>query len=340
MMIRTFALPASLLMTALVSASLLAQSSTPVGDTARRDAADLTRFEHMAMLSKDLGATHVAVTQGLPLSTWEMDPDDPYPMWFVHHVSLLKIFPPSDVQPYINMKYATRVAGILHDRCEVLSKYGLKGVWNANEPAVMPEAFFTAFPELRGPRIDQPNRSRKAYFAPNVDNPEALRMYRDSMQHLLAACPNIELFNWVTTDAGSGFDWAASLYPGINGNSNYQDRPMSDRVSGFLINAQQAAEDLPLSIAEVVFVGRHIHKSRILGDGYLIDDVVDQIENALSEASEVIANEYMTAIRNPVARLDRLGNLVHDEAILECSRYRPNPDIFSVIPKGDKVKPK
>jgi hypothetical protein len=47
-----------------------------------------------------------------------------------------------------------------------------------------------------------------------------------------------------------------------------------------------------------------------------------------------------TALQNPVARADRLGNLVHDEAILECSKYRPNPDIFSVMPKGDKIKPK
>jgi len=85
---------------------------------------------------------------------------------------------------------------------------------------------------------------------------------------------------------------------------------------------------------------RHIHKRRILEDGYSIDDVLDQIESALGEGSEVIANQYMTAIRNPVLRADRLGNLVHDEAILECTRYRPNPDIFSVIPKGDKIKPK
>lgn len=106
------------------------------------------------------------------------------------------------------------------------------------------------------------------------------------------------------------------------------------------VNAQQAAEDLPLSVEEVVFVGRHIHKRRILEDGYLIDDVIDQIESAMSEGSVVIANEYMTAIKNPVARADRLGNLVYDEAILECSRYRPYPDIFSVMPKGDRIKPK
>jgi hypothetical protein len=195
------------------------------------------------VLAKELGATHVVITEGIPHATWEMDGSDPYPAWYVHHASLLKIFPPKDVQPYVNLDYAARVQDLLEKRCAILRKYGLKAVWNANEPAVMPEAFFTAHPELRGPRIDQPNRSRQAHFAPSVDEPETLRMYRESMQLLLRRCPEVELFNWVTTDAGSGFDWAPSLYPGINGNSNHKDRPLEDRVAGFLINARQAAQD-------------------------------------------------------------------------------------------------
>ena len=227
---------------------LRAQAAAPAGgaaaaDTAGRDAADLAQFERKAALAKELGATDMLVTDGLPLATWEMDADDPYPMWFVHHAGLLIIFPPKEVQPYVDMKWAARVQGILAQRCGILAKYGLAGVWNANEPAVMPEAFFAAYPELRGPRIDQPNRSRKAYWAPSVDEPETLAIYREAMQALLKTCPEVEQFNWVTTDAGSGFDWTPSLYPGINGNTNYKDRPMADRVSGFLINAQQAAAD-------------------------------------------------------------------------------------------------
>jgi hypothetical protein len=210
---------------------------------ANRDAADLAEFEHEVKLAKQLGATDVLITEGLPLATWEMDKSDPYPMWFVHHASLLKDFPSPEVQPYVNMPYAERVQAVVRSRCEVLSKYDMKAVWNDNEPAVMPEAFFAAYPQLRGPRIDQPNRSRKAYFAPSVDEPETLRMYRESIQLLLKTCPAVEQFNWVTTDAGSGFDWAPSLYPGINGNSRYKERPMSDRVAGFLINAQQAAKE-------------------------------------------------------------------------------------------------
>ena len=237
------------LMTAIVvvigclGVALPAQTPGSTEDVAKRKAADLALFERKAGLAKELGATHMIVTEGLPLATWEMDPNDPYPMWFVHHASLLKIFPAKDVQPYVDATYSAEVQGVLQSRCAILAKYGLKGVWNANEPAVMPEAFFVAHPELRGPRIDQPNRSRKPYYAPSVDEPETLRMYSEAMQSLLKTCPVVEQFNWVTTDAGSGFDWTASLYPGINGNSKYKDRPMADRVSGFLINAQQAARD-------------------------------------------------------------------------------------------------
>ncbi len=211
--------------------------------TAGRHATDLDEFEYQVRLAKELGATDVLITDGLPIATWEIDPSDPYPMWFVHHASLLKDFPPPEVQPYVNMPYAEQVQKAVQERCAVLQRYGMKAVWNDNEPAVMPEAFFAAYPQLRGPRIDQPNRSRKAYFAPTVDDPETLRMYRESIQQLLKTCPVVEQFNWVTTDAGSGFDWAPSLYPGANGNSRYKDRPMSDRVAGFLINAQQAAKE-------------------------------------------------------------------------------------------------
>jgi hypothetical protein len=236
---------AAVLANAFPSIPLLAQppAAGAADDAERRAAADLALFERKAALAKELGATHLLITEGLPLATWELDEADPYPEWFVHHASLLKIFPPKDVQPYVDLDYAARVSRVVAQRCEVLRKYGLKAVWNANEPAAMPEAFFTAHPALRGPRIDQANRSRKAHFAPSADDPEVLRLYRESIQLLLQRCPEVELFTWVTTDAGSGFDWAPSLYPGINGNSRYKDRPMADRVAGFLINAQQAARD-------------------------------------------------------------------------------------------------
>ncbi|HUD21420.1 MAG TPA: hypothetical protein VMQ60_01115 [Acidobacteriaceae bacterium] len=105
------------------------------------------------------------------------------------------------------------------------------------------------------------------------------------------------------------------------------------------INAQRVEDDLPLIVAEVLFVGPHLYRGRILKDGYEIEDVIEEAESALSDASEVIVTPYMTGLQNPVSRVDRLGNRVHDRAILECTKYRPNPELFSVQPKGDWIKP-
>ncbi len=233
------------LILAVVTLGLLHAQSPSSARTAsaQRQQANLAFFQREAELSKKLGANYMLVTAHLPAARWEMNPNDPYPMWFVRNAALLIIFPPRILQPYVNLNYSHKLQGILKERCAILHKYGLQGVWNADEPAVLPEAFFTAYPQLRGPRVDQTNRSRNAYFAPTVDAPEVLRMYRQAMRQLLNTCPEVEQFNWRTTDAGSGFGWTPSLYPGMNGNTNYENVPLSDRVSGFLINAQKAAKE-------------------------------------------------------------------------------------------------
>jgi hypothetical protein len=105
------------------------------------------------------------------------------------------------------------------------------------------------------------------------------------------------------------------------------------------INVQRAEDELPPIVAEVLFVGVHVYKGRVLKDNYEIEDIIEEAESALSEASEVILTAYMTGLQNPVSRTDRLGNQVHDRAILECTKYRPNPELFSVQPKGDLIKP-
>ncbi len=89
---------------------------------------------------------------------------------------------------------------------------------------------------------------------------------------------------------------------------------------------------------EIVFIGRHIYVSRSK-DGYTIDDMVLQIESALSAASVVFANPKMTAMNNPHPRADGYGNRVYDRAIFECTQRKPRAELFSVIPKGDDQKP-
>ncbi|MGP8244297.1 MAG: hypothetical protein ACLQVN_07235 [Bryobacteraceae bacterium] len=205
-------------------------------------AADLEAFERNAARAKQLGATHVVITEDIPPALWEMDvPGDPYPAWYMYHPGLLKIFPPAALAKYIDKDYAEKVAALFQARCEVLRRLGLKAAYTANEPHVLPEAFFADHPDLRGPRVDHPNRSRTPRFAPCVDQPATLALYREALQKLLKRLPEVEVFSFTTTDAGSGLCWTPALYPGLNGPSWCQRRPMEDRVAGFLTALHDAA---------------------------------------------------------------------------------------------------
>jgi hypothetical protein len=205
----------------------------------------LADFERYAARAKQLGATHVVITNDIPPALWQFDtPGDPYPAWFVYQPAIMKIFPPAELRPYVDTAYAERIAALFEARCTILRKLGLKAVYSTNEPHVLPEKFFTDHPEMRGPRVDQPNRSRAARFAPCVDNAEVLRLYREAMQLLLKRLPEVEVFSLMTTDSGSGLCWSNGLYPGINGNSACRRRPMEDRVAGFLNALNEAARQM------------------------------------------------------------------------------------------------
>jgi hypothetical protein len=107
------------------------------------------------------------------------------------------------------------------------------------------------------------------------------------------------------------------------------------------INAERASHTHPLLpiIAEVVFIGGHIHASRIVRDRYTINDVIDQIVSAMDSTAVVVKVPTMTAVQNQKPRLDNYGNMVRDRMILECSTKHPRPELYSVMPKGDHNKP-
>jgi len=70
-------------------------------------------------------------------------------------------------------------------------------------------------------------------------------------------------------------------------------------------------------------------------DGYSIDQVLEQIQSAFSDASVVDFSTSSSVMRNPNQRADHKGNLVNDEAVFECTSRYPYADLYSVIPRGD-----
>lgn len=121
-------------------------------------------------------------------------------------------------------------------------------------------------------------------------------------------------------------------------------------VIGTLTNAQLTAinehrsadkKPSPPIAGEVVFLGSHIYNSRIVGDGYTIDDVIEQITSGMDAAAVVSKPTRMAFMDNPVPRADRYGNkAICDRVVFECSGRYPRPELYSVMPKGDTIKPK
>ncbi len=88
-------------------------------------------------------------------------------------------------------------------------------------------------------------------------------------------------------------------------------------------------------------MGRHVYASRIERDGYTIDDVLDLIAGGMDAAAVVLHSPTITAMENPLQRIDRYGDSVRDRAIFECSGRYPRLELYSVMPKGDgRLKPK
>jgi hypothetical protein len=101
------------------------------------------------------------------------------------------------------------------------------------------------------------------------------------------------------------------------------------------INDFRRHHGFPEIVKEILFVGTHLYKSRVEGDGYTVEEILSQIESALSTESRLIPSLKMTVIENPNLRCDGTSSRVKDQAVLECTGRHPHPELYSVIPKGD-----
>ncbi len=96
-------------------------------------------------------------------------------------------------------------------------QYGLKPGVCMFEPRTLPERFFQKYPSLRGARVDHPFRSRLPRYTLAQDHPIVQRHYREALQKLIRAVPDLSYMSVWANDSGAGFEHTASLYVGRNG---------------------------------------------------------------------------------------------------------------------------
>lgn len=109
-----------------------------------------------------------------------------------------------------NLNHLTKLANLGR-------RYGLKPGVAMFEPRTMPDRFFTKHPTLRGARVDHPFRSRLPRYTMAQDHPIVQRHYREALQNLMHAVPDLSYMSVWTNDSGAGFEHTASLYVGRNG---------------------------------------------------------------------------------------------------------------------------
>jgi hypothetical protein len=206
--------------------------------------ADLARYEDLARRSVDAGVTHVTVSALAEKSRWELDdPADPYLHWAIIHASLYKVVPPELLTDWVPAKYARQFLDLIRRRCDILEKLKLKAAFLSYEPTWWPESAFAKAPQLRGPRVDHPRRSKHPRFSPDISNARVLDIYRQMMRRFIEQVPSIKLLIFSTNDSGSGIPWSEHLYNHPNGPSYTPWLPFGQRLKTFLDTCEQGAAD-------------------------------------------------------------------------------------------------
>jgi hypothetical protein len=285
--------------------------------------ADEDDFESFARQAKEAGATHIDITPSLPWSFWEYDmPGDPYPSWVISNCSLLKLARPPALAKYIPSEHSEAVVSLLESRCAVLRRLGLKAQLSANEPNMLPEAVFTDHPLWRGARVDHPARSRVARFAPSIDNPEVLALFREATAMLLRKCPEIDLLDLATNDSGAGLDWSPGTYAGAFGNTLYRDRSMDERLAGFFAAIRAGAREVGSDVDVRMWLTREPEPMRIarkLEKGNAIENLEGPTGTpfwARAEVSEGYGSSFypVTGIPRPIRFLRGLVSTLQSSA--------------------------
>lgn len=205
--------------------------SIPQGQAVRFNSGE---FEKIMAFGAKYGADRTGITIPYEYTWFLPDNTDPYACW-CNNFSLFRIFPPKALQKWIPLKEAKRLQGILRAQLDIARKYGInKASSGGAEPLWLPEGIYQEHPEWRGAQVELGRIARRPYFAPAIDDPEVLKLYHDAMYELSVKFPELDSFDWLANDSGSGIPWCTNLYPGMNGPKRHRGNDGGARVVNWL----------------------------------------------------------------------------------------------------------
>lgn len=182
-----------------------------------RHVRDLDPEQHIRTMAEN-GFTHVEVNALATFIPFEPGVPHEYYNQFYSYCAALSQFVDSKISKgFYPYEYISANMNRLKKLAALGREYGLKSGILCFEPRSMPSIFFDKYPTLRGARIDHPLRSHLPRYTMAQDHPLTREHYREMMDKLINAVPDLDYMSVWTNDSGSGFEYTASLYVGRNG---------------------------------------------------------------------------------------------------------------------------
>ena len=119
---------------------------------------------------------------------------NPWNEYASNNAPLYKFFPDPKIVPFVPVEFVKKNRQLLLDKAKILRENGMDAAFFANEPGFLPSAFFDAYPQMRGPRVDHPRRSNVEFFSPCVSVKETREMYVHMMSEMLKTIPEVKTF--------------------------------------------------------------------------------------------------------------------------------------------------
>ncbi|WP_341834999.1 hypothetical protein WJU16_19005 [Chitinophaga pollutisoli] len=229
-----------------------------------------------------------------------------------------KFFPDARLAPFIPAEFVKKNRQLLLEKAKILREAGMEASFLGYEPNFMPAAFFEAYPEFLGARVDHPRRSTQMEFAPCVHQKDTRELLAGMMTEMLRQAPEITSFSFKTNDAGAGICWSDWLYTGANGPAQCKHMSTGERVRQLLEAYQEGAARAgrKLSIYLDESNSNFSEAERASIEAELPPGCYFKSNNrrALVNVGGTLGSLYpVTGILNPVAFLDQLQSLPRNE---------------------------
>lgn len=198
---------------------------------------------------------------------------NPWSEYASNFANLCKFYPDEKIAPFIPRDFVKANCDLLLAKTKILRENGMDAAFFSNEPEIIPESFFEAYPEFRGPRVDHPRRSNVVFFSPCLSVKGMQEIYAGMMAKLLKHAPEIKTFFFKTNDAGSGNCWSEWLYSGPNGPDHCRIESTGQRLEHLFQALQDGAN---LAGADL-----NVYLSHTQGSSNFTDDERVDIQNHL-----------------------------------------------------------